>query len=92
VILLEAAEKTVRNAVKIQKIIRWELLYCNLLSSKSGDGKSTSADTTQKVKSCLYSLKVDSGNLHVSKVVESKIVKEKTLVCLFCGVYENYFP
>ncbi|KAF6027790.1 INTS8 [Bugula neritina] len=60
VILLEAAEKTVRNAVKIQKIIRWELLYCNLLSSKSGDGKSTSADTTQKVKSCLYSLKVDS--------------------------------
>ena len=63
VTLLNAADKTIREfSGKIVKIIRWEVLYSNLLSAKLSNGEQPNiVDIDKKVKSCLYALKVDSG-------------------------------
>ena len=62
VLLLTAADKTIRDiSGKIAKIIRWEILYSHLLLSKTERDKTTISDIDKKVKSCLHSLKVDSG-------------------------------
>ena len=62
--LLNAADKTVRElSGKIVKIIRWEILYSNLLSLKQTNNKPQNVgDMDNKIKSCLYALKIESGN------------------------------
>ena len=64
--LLTAADKTIRDiSGKIAKIIRWEILYSHLLLSKTERDKTTISDIDKKVKSCLHSLKVDSGMCYI---------------------------
>jgi len=58
--LLFAADTTIREiSGKISKIIRWELLYTNLLKAKKG--QMPISDLDKRVKSCLTSLKIDAG-------------------------------
>ncbi|XP_067933552.1 integrator complex subunit 8-like [Watersipora subatra] len=72
VILLNAADKTIRDVSgKIAKIIRWEVLYSNLLSAKISGSNPQVVDIDKKVKSCLCALKVDSDIFpHESLVME----------------------
>ena len=59
--LLVGAECTMRYvSSKVAKLVRWEILYVHLISTKAGSTR-TITDLDSRVKACLYSLKADSG-------------------------------